>query len=133
MWRQPRRQFAAIRDGGGFALSWRAHGLSYGIPIEVVQRLDEGCNVVANLSRTAIDEARRTFLFPRVIVVSAPEAVIAARIAGRGRENAREIAGRLTRARLAIPTGDDVDVVDNDGDLAVAADRFIALLERHGA
>ncbi len=77
--------FPAAVKAGAFALSWGAHGLFYGIPETVRRDVAAGRVVVANLSRGAVETARG--LFPRVAVavVTAPEAVLAARLAGRAR------------------------------------------------
>ena len=45
--------FARLRDAGGFALWWEAHGLLYGIPRDIEADLAAGRVVVANLSRAA--------------------------------------------------------------------------------
>src|SRR4051794_8643592 len=45
--------FTRIERDGGFALSWRAHGLSYGVPIAVVDSVRSGDVVVMNISRGA--------------------------------------------------------------------------------
>lgn len=49
--------FAARAAAGGFALTWRAHGLHYGIPVSVEAALARGQDALANLSRAALDPA----------------------------------------------------------------------------
>jgi ribose 1,5-bisphosphokinase len=120
-------EFAAMR----YALSWQAHGLRYGIPIGIVEDIDAGRVVVANVSRTIIAEA--VLRFPvRVIEVAAPMAILAKRLAGRGRETQAQIAARL--ARLApIPPGIPVERVMNDGTPEQGVERFVAALIRAAA
>src|ERR1700722_14225051 len=77
-----------------FALAWQAHGLHYGIPADIAADLDAGRVVVANVSRGVIAEAARWFPV-RVIEISAPPQVLAARLAARGRESASDVAARL--------------------------------------
>ncbi|MEL6997053.1 MAG: phosphonate metabolism protein/1,5-bisphosphokinase (PRPP-forming) PhnN [Pseudomonadota bacterium] len=121
-------EFARRREAGAFALHWVAHGLSYGIPIIVDAQLASGLSVIANLSRNVIETGRQRFESFRVIVVAAPVAVLAERLAQRGRETAEEIAERLERAGFAAPVGDDVITVENGGDLRTAVAAFRAAL-----
>lgn len=120
--------FADRRAAGDFALDWQAHGLSYGIPASVEALLAGGTTVIANLSRGMIDAARARFDPFRAIVVTAPAQVLAARLAGRGRESAADIAARLERAGYAAPAGPDVCTVDNGGRLEDAVAAFRAAL-----
>jgi phosphonate metabolism protein PhnN/1,5-bisphosphokinase (PRPP-forming) len=106
-----------------FALSWSAHGLSYGIA-----SVDHAPVVVANVSRGVIAEAAARWPV-RVIEVTAPPEVLAARLAARGRENAADVARRLRRT-AAIPEGVAVETVWNDATLAEGVDRFLAALHR---
>jgi phosphonate metabolism protein PhnN/1,5-bisphosphokinase (PRPP-forming) len=107
-----------------FALQWHAHGLRYGIPAETI---DDGVVTVANVSRTIIAEAARRF-HVQVIEVTAPPDVLAARLATRGREDAADVAARLTRA-VAIPEGVGVERVVNDSSLEAGVARFVAALK----
>src|SRR5487761_2171053 len=79
-----------------FALRWRAHGLDYGIPEDIEDDLARGRIVIANVSRAVIADAAARFPV-RVIAVTAPAAILAARLAGRGRETEADIAARLAR------------------------------------
>jgi phosphonate metabolism protein PhnN/1,5-bisphosphokinase (PRPP-forming) len=108
-----------------FALQWRAHGLRYGIPADAV---GAGIVAVANVSRTTIAEAAERFPV-RVIEVTAPPEILAARLASRGREDAADVAARVAR-RVALPDGVPVETVLNDGPLNEAVARFLAALNR---
>jgi phosphonate metabolism protein PhnN/1,5-bisphosphokinase (PRPP-forming) len=114
--------------GRRFALAWAAHGLRYGIPLDVVDDLARGVVVVANVSRGVIAEAAAAFPV-RVIGVTASPGILAQRLAARGRETAGDIAKRLARD-VAIPGDVAVDTVVNDGMPAEAADRFTTFLNR---
>lgn len=119
--------FAAMRDGGGFALWWAAHGLLYGIPRDIEADMATGRVAVANISRAVLGEAAR---FPlRVLEITAPVAIRAARLAARGREDAADIAARLAR-EAALPEGLDVETVSNDADVATGVTRVVAALSR---
>ena len=125
-------EFDRRRARGDFVLWWDAHGLSYGIPRTVLERLDEGTDVIANLSRGALPEARRLFPGMRVLALTARPEVLAARLAGRGRETAEDIAARLSRAEEFTVAGPDVITLDNSGTPAetVAAARAALYPER---
>ena len=116
--------FEAALAGGAFLLHWRAHGLGYGIrhaeaPMDRV--------AVLSLSRAVLPEAVQ--LRPlRVIEVTAPCAVLAERLAQRGREDAASIAARLAR-EMPLPPGLQVIQVVNDGSVAQGAWRLRTALE----
>ena len=109
-----------VRD---FALSWTAHGLHYGIPAEAMRAAPV---VVANVSRGVIGEAAAHSAI-HVIEVTAPPAVLAARLKARGRESAGDVARRLSRS-ATIPDGVTVTTGYNDGSLAEGVERFVAAL-----
>ena len=111
-----------------FALQWQAHGLRYGIPANAIAA---GCITVANVSRTVIADAARRFDV-RVIEVTAPPEVLAARLGLRGREAAADVAARLTRT-VALPEGVPVETVTNDGSVEQGVAQFLAALNRAAA
>jgi ribose 1,5-bisphosphokinase len=115
----------ATRD---FALQWQAHGLRYGIPADAI---DDRVVVAANVSRTVISEAARRFPV-RVIEVTAPAKLLAARLASRGREVAADIAQRMARS-VGVPGDLPVDRVVNDGSLEDGLARFLEALNRAAA
>jgi phosphonate metabolism protein PhnN/1,5-bisphosphokinase (PRPP-forming) len=118
----------ATRD---FALQWEAHGLKYGIPIDIEADLAGGRVVIANISRGAIGRAAARYPVRVVEVLASPE-ILAQRLAARGRETAADIAARLARA-VPIPDGVPVDRVVNDTTPDTAADAFVALLRREAS
>jgi ribose 1,5-bisphosphokinase len=123
-----RAEFARRRAEGYFALSWEAHGLSYGIPLGVDPVLASGRHVLANMSRQAIGAARARFRPFLALVITAPVEVLASRLAARGREDAAAIAERLRSAGYDVPEGPDVRVVDNGGSLEAGVRAFLAAL-----
>lgn len=92
--------FEAAEAAGAFALSWRAHGLGYGIPASAADAVAAGRCVVCNASRGIVAEARARFPRVEVVQVSAPAEVLAERLAARGRESAEDVAARVRRAEL---------------------------------
>ncbi len=123
-------EFLRRRAAGEFALHWAAHGRLYGVPASIRDALAAGRPVIFNGSRAALPDARRAFPELRAIFVTAPEAVLAARLAARGREDAAEIRARLARAALA-PLGappPGAGVIVNDGTVEAGVARLLALL-----
>jgi phosphonate metabolism protein PhnN/1,5-bisphosphokinase (PRPP-forming) len=117
--------FAQKESSGGFALSWHAHGLRYGIPASISDQLKLGRHVVANVSRDVVEDARKRHTPCKVILVTARPELLAARLRDRAREAEVDITDRLSRSRNIIP---DVTIA-NDGDLASACDEFMAALK----
>lgn len=122
--------FALREAAGGYALTWRAHGLAYGVPAAIVDDLALDRTVVVNVSRGVLDEARARFGALRVLVVTADPEILARRLSLRGRESAADIAQRLARAEAIPVAGDDVVVVQNDSTPQEGVARFLAALKR---
>jgi phosphonate metabolism protein PhnN/1,5-bisphosphokinase (PRPP-forming) len=120
--------FITRRDAGGFALHWQAHGLHYGIPRDIEADMAARRVVIANLSRAVLPEASTRYAL-RVLNITAPIEVLAARLAARGRESAADIAGRLAR-EVVLPEGLDIERVMNDADVAEGVARVLAALNR---
>lgn len=122
------QEFELQRDSGGFALSWRAHGLHYGIPADISLDLAQGRVVIANVSRAMVAEAAQRFPV-QVVEIRAPADLIARRLAARGREDAVDVARRLAR-QIELPLPVEREVVMNDGTIAEGARRLVAVLNR---
>ena len=123
-------EFARLEASGCFALSWEAHGFSYGIPREVSWALRAGMTCVINASRQVVDRARSFFPDLRIVHVVADPATVAGRLQMRGRENGTAIAERLAREASVPNPGDDATVFPNDAPLLQTAPAFVALLGR---
>ena len=120
--------FAAAKAAGAFALFWRAHDLDYGIPVTIEDDLRAQRCVIANVSRSVIELARARYAGTRVVNITAPLAVLARRIALRGREDAVTIEKRLARAGYSFPTSEDIVHLKNTGTVEDAVDRFTQML-----
>ncbi len=120
--------FAAAIAAGAFALVWRAHGLSYGIPIAIRTALGQGRHVVINVSRSVISEARQRYPPLHIIEAWAPPEVLAERLADRGRESDDEIEQRLARASSVEVEGPDVTRIPTTGTVAESLERFLVIL-----
>lgn len=120
-------EFARRKARGDFALDWDAHGLSYGIPRAQVEGAGD---VMFNGSRAALARAREVFPDLQVIVITAPSAVLAERLAARGRETTADIAERLNRAGFDLPGSVPVAAtVCNDSTPQEGVARLLAALD----
>ncbi len=123
--------FARRRAAGKYSLDWQANDLAYGIPSTVDQELAAGRVVVVNVSRTAIETARSRYPGRvRIVLVTAPVPVLAARLRGRGREDAAEITERLARVEAYPVAGEDVATLCTDRPTGQSIASFVELL-RH--
>ena len=121
--------FAEAAAGGAFALHWKAHGLSYGIPMQVLRDVQDGQHCLANLSRSALSQAAKVFPALIVLHITASPETLAQRLAARGRETADDIARRLQQAKKPLPAGLDIVTIANDGPLAETVAAACAALQ----
>lgn len=124
----PETAFGQMAANGDFALHWRAHGLGYGVPASIAGDLAAGRNVVVNVSRAVLDEARRRFAPVTVALVKVPAGILAERLRRRSRETEDDIAGRLARAGAYDVSGPDVVTLDNSGSIDAAGSVLAAII-----
>ncbi|MGH6760154.1 MAG: phosphonate metabolism protein/1,5-bisphosphokinase (PRPP-forming) PhnN [Phyllobacterium sp.] len=122
--------FVQAIEQGKFCFHWKAHGLYYGLPVSLDDLIGNGDVVIANLSRMVLPELHRVYRNVVEVHVMASSAVLAERLASRGRESRESIGRRLERAAACDPPGAHAVVLDNSGRLEVAGDRFVAILEK---
>lgn len=118
--------FHTRQEAGDFALTWRAHGLHYGIPADIGLDLAQGRIVIANVSRAVVAEAAERFPVA-VIEIGAPADTLARRLAARGREDAVDVARRLSRA-IELPLPVERERVINDGTPAQGVRKLLAAI-----
>jgi ribose 1,5-bisphosphokinase len=111
-----------------FALYWRAHGLGYALARSALRPLEEGAIAVCNISRTSVPAARKTFAAVKIVLVTAPEEVLAERLAKRGRDDAADVSERLSRNEILLTDlAPDLTIV-NAGPIESASTEFIGFL-----
>jgi ribose 1,5-bisphosphokinase len=120
-------EFDEIAAAGGFALWWRAHGLSYGLPRALDDDIGTGRTIVCNVSRTIITPARARYARVAAVLITAPADVLAARLALRSRESAESIAGRLRHSEALGDVAADF-VIENVGAPELAASRLVEII-----
>ncbi len=120
-------QFDTLERASAFAMSWRANGLCYGIPVQIDEWLAQGYDVLVNGSRGYLAQARRRYPdLLSVLLGGKPEVLLA-----RGRESPEEIEARLARnAEFAAGLEGPLFQLDNSGDLD---DTLRTLLARLGS
>ena len=123
-------EFEIRKARGDFALDWQAHGLRYGIP--QAQLAGPG-TVIFNGSRAALPLALGVIPRLRVILVTAPPAVLAERLSARRRESPGDIRDRLARAAFSLPKGIPAATVVNDGTAETGIARLLAALQPDSA
>ncbi|MFM2389993.1 MAG: hypothetical protein RLZZ437_1548 [Pseudomonadota bacterium] len=119
-------EFVQRKAAGEFVLDWQAHGLCYGIPHAQVHGPGD---VIFNGSRAALMAAGQAFPDLRAVLVTAPDNVLAARLATRGREAEDDIRARLARGSFVLPEGIPVTTVCNDGTPEQGIARLLAALQ----
>lgn len=105
-------QFGQMLAHGDFAFQWEAHGLRYGLLNSLVDDIRAGHVVVVNVSRTIIEFARRSYANVAVVLVTAPEEVLAERLTARARPSDGRLDDRLRRA--VVSAAPDI-VIQNIG------------------
>jgi ribose 1,5-bisphosphokinase len=119
-------EFASRLSYGLFAMHWESLGLCYGIGVEVDAWLARGVSVVVNGSRQHAAVALERYPQACFVHIDAAPSVLAARLARRGREDARQIEARLARRpEFELPSGARVVRIDNSGLLAEAGSRLL--------
>lgn len=122
--------FLKMDREGQFALSWEAHGLHYGIPVDMDRHLADGRRVMFNGSRARMAEARARYPGLLILSIVASDAVLAARLAQRGREGAKDIEERLRRAKLGQREIESAIEINNNNDLEDAVNASLAAIQR---
>lgn len=123
------REFRDREQSGGFMIVWRAHGLCYGLEKSLQDDLAGGRNVVANVSRAMLPELVTRFPSCCIVEVTAAPEILAERLARRGRENADEIAERLSREAADYPSGAKRITLLNDRLPEEGVARLLAILK----
>lgn len=124
-------EFEAVRKRGGFAVTWTAHGLSYGIPAEIDSHIARGQVAVVNVSRAILRLVAERYCNLMVVNIEAPRDVLAARLAQRGRESASAIDARLARAEeQCADLADGAVTIENTGPVETGGARLAAEIRR---
>ena len=111
-----------------FAIHWEAHGHAYGLPCAIDDDVRAGRTVVANVSRRVIPAVRRGYEHVVVVAVTAPEHVLAERLAQRHRASDGDLGERLHRTVPEDALVADVTIV-NVGDPRQHAGTLLRIIQ----
>jgi ribose 1,5-bisphosphokinase len=119
-------EFVKLKTENKFCITWHIYELDYGVPMEICDILKNGENVLINVSRNIIPEARLKFPGVKVIFVYVPFEITSARLKNRGRESEDNpiFKERIERAKENQNLSDADFVVDNSGALEIGAKKL---------
>lgn len=120
--------FDTMLKRGELPLEWCAHNCRYGVPASISEHLNRGRNIVLNVSRTVVNQARTTLSPVCVLSIAVTNEILTHRLRTRGGESEREIQRHVVRAQEYTITGDDVVIIDNSGTLEESLAVFLKVL-----
>ena len=131
--------FDQMEAEGKFSMSWRANGLSYGIPLSLDEHLQTGQVVVVNGSRKYCETLNDRYPDALVVLVTVDPSLLRQRLQQRNRETSLEIEHRLQRNALFEQTLLSnfsqwqlrFFMLDNSGELAQTIEQFHKKLAFH--
>jgi ribose 1,5-bisphosphokinase len=106
--------FEATEKTHGFALSWQANGLRYGIRHTELAPLALGHWVFVNGSRGFLPGLLQQYPNATVVHLTASPGVLRQRLLARGRESPTDIETRLTRAGAFCPPAGAIEIHNDD-------------------
>tara|TARA_E500000075_G_C6961887_1_gene305669 strand:- start:467 stop:1030 length:564 start_codon:yes stop_codon:yes gene_type:complete len=118
--------FRKLERDGGFAFSWSAHHLKYGLPITIFDEINAGTILIANISRSILDQLSDKFEYYEIILITASDKILAERLEKRGRESKAQIEERLARSSFTIPNGISPLIIRNETTVEDAVSKIIA-------
>ncbi len=120
--------FLRMLAAGEFCMHWQAHGLYYGISRQMLESLRQNKTLMMNGSREYLPEARKVVPWLKPVLVQVSAEVQESRLRTRGREDKKELAGRLQR-RVSIDAADtSITIINNDASLQESAQAFCRLI-----
>jgi len=122
------QEFKDIANQNRFTLKWNIYGLDYGIPLEIDEWLAKGHPVLANVSRSIIDEAKQNYENLKVVFVKVPLAVSIKRLKERAREKGKYLEERIKRAKQMQDFSKADYIIDNSEKLEYAINQFLNYL-----
>ncbi|ARP80274.1 phosphonate metabolism protein/1,5-bisphosphokinase (PRPP-forming) PhnN [Bordetella genomosp. 8] len=128
-------EFIRRESLGCFALSWRSHGLAYGVGVEIDAWMAAGVTVLVNGSRAHLPPACARYPGLCAVEITVDAQALRQRLAGRGRESGQAIQERLARANAQFDVPADCErlTIDNNGAPEEAAERLLHIARHRHA
>jgi ribose 1,5-bisphosphokinase len=120
--------FEAALARNEYAMHWDAHGHRYALSRAIDDDIRAGRTVVANVSRTVISAMRRAYAKVTVVSITAPQNVLAERLAMRGRASDGRIEHRLHRTVDEAAAVPDV-TINNTSSADYHARQFVRIIK----
>jgi ribose 1,5-bisphosphokinase len=120
--------FEAALARNEYAMHWDAHGHRYALSRAIDDDIRAGRTVVVNVSRTVISAMRRAYANVTVVSITAPQNVLAERLAMRGRTSDGSIEHRLHRAVDEATAAPDV-TINNTSSADYHARQFVRIIK----
>lgn len=124
--------FDTAEREGRFALSWRAHGLAYGLACDTIEAARRGQFVTCNVSRQVIEQGRSRLPNVAVVEVTAPPQILLARLAARRRAEDGDLDARVARSTELRRVSPDL-TIQNIGSPEQGAAELIGFLAHRAA
>lgn len=126
-------EFERQQAGGNFAMSWKRHGIFYGITYEINSWLKAGKHIVINGSRHHYPEALKSYPELYAIWINAEPDTLRQRLQKRGRETPDKIEERMQSVSMFnLPdpnSSGNFSIIENNGPLAKAGELFLKILQ----
>ncbi len=98
-----KQEFKNLIYNDMLAFHWSAHGLRYGIPVDIKVALSTNQIVIFNCSRSHLKPIIKDYTNLEIINIVASKDILRQRLLGRGRETLNEIDKRLLREHVNLP------------------------------
>ncbi len=119
-------KFLNLLKNEQLAFHWSAHGLNYGIPININQFLSDGTDVIFNCSRAALNNISQNCPNLEIIVIDVSPSILRKRLISRGRESIKEINKRMSRKIDLMPSR--AVTIDNSKSIEEGLNNLIAAI-----
>ena len=118
-----KNEFKSLIHNKMLAFHWSAHGLQYGIPIDINVALLTNQIVLFNCSRSQLQLIIKDYPNLEIINIVANKDILRQRLLERGRETPKEIDKRILREHVSLPG--NPKTVDNSTTVAHGIKNFL--------